>query len=120
MTAPSTATPSAPDHRDPAVHPVTPDGLQWLEGELTRWQSEGLLGPDAALAIRGRYVASRRFTLSRIVLTLGACFFGLGRSGWSRQPRRHGAARALPADGRHLARPGRRVRAAGRPPLAGW
>ena len=78
MTAPSTATPSAPDHRDPAVHPVTPDRLQWLEGELTRWQAEGLLGPDAAQAIRGRYVASRRFTLSRIVLTLGACFVGLG------------------------------------------
>jgi len=78
MTASSTATPSAPDHRDPAVHPVTPDRLQWLEGELTRWQADGLLGPDAAQAIRGRYVASRRFTLARIVLTLGACFVGLG------------------------------------------
>jgi uncharacterized membrane protein len=78
MTAPTDATPTAPGHRDPAVHAATPAQLHWLEGELRRWQSEGLLDPDTAQSIRGRYVASRRFTLSRIVLTLGACFVGLG------------------------------------------
>ncbi len=78
MTAPPTATPTAPGHRDPAVHAATPAQLHWLEGELAHWQAEGLLAPEAAHAIRGRYVASRRFTLSRIVLTLGACFVGLG------------------------------------------
>src|SRR6478736_638492 len=78
MTAPPTATPTAPGHRDPAVHPATPAQLHWLEVELAHWQAEGLLAPEAAHAIRGRYVPSRRFTLSRIVLTLGACFVGLG------------------------------------------
>ena len=78
MTAPPTATPTAPGHRDPAVHPATPAQLHWLEGELAHWQAESLLAPEAAQAIRGGYVASRRFTLSRIVLTLGACFVGLG------------------------------------------
>ncbi len=77
MTAPPAATPTAPVHRDP-VHAATPAQLHWLEGELAHWQAEGLLGPEAAGAIRGRYVASRRFTLARIVLTLGACFVGLG------------------------------------------
>jgi uncharacterized membrane protein len=78
MTAPPTATTTAPGHRDPAVHPATPAQLHWLDGELAHWQAEGLLAPESADAIRGRYVASRRFTLSRIVLTLGACFVGLG------------------------------------------
>jgi uncharacterized membrane protein len=78
MTAPPTASATAPDHRDPAVHAATPAQLHWLEGELAHWQVEGLLAPEVAHAIRGRYVASRRFTLSRIVLTLGACFVGLG------------------------------------------
>ena len=57
---------------------ATPGQLHWLEGELAHWQSEGLVDPVAASAIRNRYVASRRFTLSHIVLTLGACFVGLG------------------------------------------
>ncbi len=78
MTAPPAATPAAPAHRDPAVHPATPGQLHWLEGELRHWQLEGLVDDDIAAAIRGRYVASRRFTLSRIVLTLGAAFVGLG------------------------------------------
>jgi len=78
MTAPPTATPTAPGHRDPALHPATPAQLHWLEVELAHWQTEGLLAPETAQVIRGRYVESRRFTLSRIVLTLGACFVGLG------------------------------------------
>ena len=78
MTAPPDATPAAPAHRDPAVHPATPGQLHWLEGELRHWRLEGLVDDETASAIRGRYVASRRFTLSRIVLTLGAGFVGLG------------------------------------------
>ncbi|GAA4398363.1 hypothetical protein GCM10023168_04350 [Fodinibacter luteus] len=78
MTAPPTDPPAAPAHRDPAVHAASPGQLHWLEGELRHWQAEGLVDTDTATAIRGRYVASRRFTLSRIVLTLGACFVGLG------------------------------------------
>ncbi|HSO66028.1 MAG TPA: DUF2157 domain-containing protein [Ornithinibacter sp.] len=78
MTAPPTASPAAPAHRDPAVHAASPGQLHWLEGELAAWRAEGLLDDDTALAIRRRYVASRRVTLSRIVLTLGASFIGLG------------------------------------------
>jgi uncharacterized membrane protein len=78
MTAPPAATPAAPAHRDPAVHPVTPGQLHWLEAELRHWQLDGLVDEETAAAIRSRYVASRRFTLSRIVLTLGAAFVGLG------------------------------------------
>lgn len=84
MTAPPTDPPAAPAepvgpaHRDPAVHAASPGQLSWLEGELRQWQAEGLLDPGTATAIRDRYVASRRFTLSRIILTLGACFVGLG------------------------------------------
>jgi uncharacterized membrane protein len=87
MTAPPTNPPAAapgppgqpsPAHRDPAVHVASPGQLNWLEGELTHWQAEGLVDPVAASAIRDRYVASRRFTLSHIILTLGACFVGLG------------------------------------------
>jgi uncharacterized membrane protein len=78
MTAPPAATPTAPSHRDPAAHPVTPAQLHWLEGELAHWQADGLVAAETADLIRERYVASRRFTLARIVLTLGACFVGLG------------------------------------------
>jgi uncharacterized membrane protein len=81
MTAPPTTSPVgpvAPGPRDPAVHVASPAQLHWLEGELAAWQAEGLVAPEAAAVIRGRYVANRRFTLSRIVLTLGACFVGLG------------------------------------------
>ena len=41
-------------------------------------RTTALVDRGTAEAIRARYVASRRFTLSRIVLTLGACFVGLG------------------------------------------
>lgn len=78
MTAPPTTSPAAPARRDPATVAATPARLNWLEGELRHWEAEGLVGPETATAIRARYVASRRFTLARIVLTLGACFVGLG------------------------------------------
>lgn len=90
MTAPPTIPPDAPagspgqpgqpgpTPQAPVVVAATPGQLHWLEGQLAHWQSEGLVDPVAASAIRNRYVASRRFTLSHIVLTLGACFVGLG------------------------------------------
>lgn len=81
MTVPPTSAAEVPDsHATPrrAIHTTSPSQLQWLGGELALWQAEGLVDPVAAAAIRGRYTASRRFTLSRIVLTLGACFVGLG------------------------------------------
>lgn len=57
---------------------VSPGQLAWLEGELRTWQAEGLLGDGAAQAIRARYVASRRFSLTRLLLALGAGFVSAG------------------------------------------
>lgn len=68
----------ASEHRDPALHAASPAHLQWLEAELRSWQGDGLVDDATAASIRARYVAVRKVTLSRIVLTLGACFFGLG------------------------------------------
>jgi uncharacterized membrane protein len=62
----------------PAPAPVKPGQLAWLEGELRQWQALGLLDAPAADAIRARYVAVRRFSLVRLLLGLGACFFGVG------------------------------------------
>src|SRR5687767_15832258 len=78
MTAPPTVSPDAPAHRDPAVHAASPSQLHWLESELRAWHAEGLVDDATASAIRGRYVPVRKVTLARIVLTLGACFVGLG------------------------------------------
>ena len=45
MTAPPTATPTAPGHRDPALHPATPAQLHWLEGELRPLAGRGAARP---------------------------------------------------------------------------
>ena len=52
--------------------------LRWLEGELVQWQADGRLDAETAAAIRGRYTASRRTSLGRLMLLLGACFLGVG------------------------------------------
>lgn len=57
---------------------VPPDRLRWLQHELTAWQADGLLDADAAHAIAGRYIASRRLTMGRLLLGLGAAFTGVG------------------------------------------
>ena len=58
--------------------PVTPGQLAWLDEELRAWVGNGLVDDAAADAIRGRYVAVRRFSLVRLLLGLGACFVGVG------------------------------------------
>ncbi|MBT9257964.1 DUF2157 domain-containing protein [Phycicoccus sp. MAQZ13P-2] len=77
---PSTAAATHPDPAGaPALrHPATPGQLAWLDTQLTAWQSEGLLDAPTADRLRARYVAHRRLTLARIVLTLGAAFVGIG------------------------------------------
>ena len=52
--------------------------LAWLDGELKEWQSDGLIAPDEARAIRSRYDASHRLPLTRLVLGLGAAFVAIG------------------------------------------
>ncbi len=52
--------------------------LEWLGRELSIWQDEGLVQQAQATAILGRYHATRRFSLARLLLALGAVFVGVG------------------------------------------
>lgn len=58
--------------------PVTPGQLAWLEEELVAWRASGLVDDAQAAAIRGRYVAVRRLSLSRLLLFVGGSFIGVG------------------------------------------
>ena len=78
MTAPPVAGPTVPASPEQARHPATPAQLEWLDRQLGLWRAEGLVDDGTAGAIRARYVVHRRVTLARIILTLGACFVGLG------------------------------------------
>ncbi|MGH3368770.1 MAG: DUF2157 domain-containing protein [Nocardioidaceae bacterium] len=66
------------DLTTPAARPVAPGQLAWLEGELAAWRSAGVVDDAQAQAIRGRYVASRRFSLTRLLLFVGGAFIGVG------------------------------------------
>ena len=59
-------------------HPVSPGQLEWLGHELTAWRAEGLLADEQAAAILARYRVSRRFSIGRLLLTLGGAFVGVG------------------------------------------
>ena len=62
----------------PASRSATTAQLEWLARELKTWQADGLLHADQATAILGRYHATRRFSLARLLLALGAVFVGVG------------------------------------------
>jgi uncharacterized membrane protein len=75
----STSTPQ----RDPRDHrrAATSSQLAWLQRELDDWQAAGILDTDQAAAISGRYrtvTETRRFSLGRLLLALGALFVGVG------------------------------------------
>lgn len=78
--------PATPHHVDmdtdvtprPTGRPATPAQLEWLGRELTAWRAEGLVQDDQADAILRRYHATRRFSLARLLLALGAVFVGVG------------------------------------------
>ena len=72
----TTQSPAAPVARP--TQPIHPKRLGWLREELADWQREGLVGPDAAEAILGRYSPTRRISLARLMLELGAVFVGFG------------------------------------------
>lgn len=57
---------------------VRPGQLSWLEHQVDTWVRDGVVGEQEAVAIRRRYAATRRFTLARLVLGLGAAFVGVG------------------------------------------
>ena len=60
------------------TRPATPQQLAWLHDELPLWRAAGLVDDRAATAILRGYHPSRRFDLSRLLLTLGAAFVGVG------------------------------------------
>ncbi len=59
---------------------ITPEHHRWLGKELKQWHGEGLIDDATAQTIGSRYeVASgRRVSLSRLLLTIGAAFVGIG------------------------------------------
>jgi uncharacterized membrane protein len=60
------------------AHALPPGRLDWLAAELVAWQADGLVSPGQSAAILGRYRAGRRFSLGRLLLTVGALFVGVG------------------------------------------
>ncbi|WP_328530408.1 DUF2157 domain-containing protein [Nocardioides sp. NBC_00368] len=63
---------------DTDVRPVAPRRLDWLNNEIDRWVSEGILTEDAAETITGQYVASHANSLTRVISYLGGAFLGVG------------------------------------------
>ena len=74
----TTDTDSRPVGRNPAPRPASPRQLDWLRGELAVWTREGLVDAGQAEAVLGRYRASRRLSVGRLLLLLGAGFVGVG------------------------------------------
>jgi len=53
--------------------------LQWLDAELRSWQSDGLIDPNTAVAIRERYPATSEKSWGHYLLSaIGMIVFGLG------------------------------------------
>lgn len=63
---------------DTTRRPATPAQLAFLGRELRVWEAGGLLPEGQAEEILSRYRVSRRFSLTRLLLALGACFVGVG------------------------------------------
>lgn len=63
-----------------ATRPVPPRQLAWLRSEVADWTSQGIITEDQATRIATRYSAERhtRFSIGRILLTLGGGFVGVG------------------------------------------
>jgi uncharacterized membrane protein len=75
----TTSTTTGPTPTTPAgTRPVSPARLEWLTEEVGRWRAAGLVDEAASAAILAGYHPSRRFDLSRLLLTLGAAFVGVG------------------------------------------
>lgn len=60
------------------TRPISPAREAWLTEELAAWRADGLVTDEAAARIAGRYHASRRFSLARLLLVLGGLFVAVG------------------------------------------
>ncbi|HEY0643236.1 MAG TPA: DUF2157 domain-containing protein [Nocardioides sp.] len=63
-----------------APRPVPPRQLAWLRSEVADWTSQGIISEDQAERISTRYSAGAhtRFSIGRVLLTLGGGFVGIG------------------------------------------
>lgn len=68
----------APGPAPAEVLPATPAQLDWLRTQVPLWQASGLIGGDQGSRIVGSYHATRRFSLGRLLLGIGALFVGVG------------------------------------------
>ena len=76
--APSNPSPDGPVATAPTTHGASRAQLEWLRQESSQWQAEGLVSAEQAERLLARYSPSRGFSLGRLLLGLGACFFGVG------------------------------------------
>ncbi len=62
------------------TRPVPPRQLAWLRSEVAEWASQGLIDETQAARISARYSAGdhTRFSIGRILLSLGGGFVGIG------------------------------------------
>ena len=63
-----------------APHPVPPRQLAWLRTEVADWAAQGIIDQAQADRISARYSAGNhtRFSIGRIMLSLGGGFVGIG------------------------------------------
>lgn len=62
----------------PAPFTASRGHLEWLAGQVSAWQAEGLVSPAQGNEILGRYQESRGFSLARLLLGIGVSFLGVG------------------------------------------
>ncbi|MFC6154248.1 DUF2157 domain-containing protein [Nocardioides yefusunii] len=78
----STVSSASPDAAPPGlpapVRTAPRDRLVWLREESLAWQAEGLVTSAQMEVVLARYSPSRGFSLGRLLLGLGAAFFGVG------------------------------------------
>ncbi|HVE64228.1 MAG TPA: DUF2157 domain-containing protein [Mycobacteriales bacterium] len=60
------------------ISEVSSAQVEWLRREVAVWRGEGLVDDAGAASILGRYTASRRTTVVRLISVLGAAFVGVG------------------------------------------
>lgn len=74
-------TSTAPTDPHDHARDATAVQLAWLRRELADWQAAGIVDGEQVAAISGRYRTveeTRRFSLGRLLLALGAVFVGVG------------------------------------------
>lgn len=78
LPTPSNSAAPVPPGHPAAIRTVRRDRLVWLREESLIWQAEGLVTSHQMDHILARYSPSRGFSLGRLLLGLGAAFFGVG------------------------------------------